>query len=191
MLSIEAARMALAVRVSPRTLAHAERVAETAAGLAGTYDSDPQDALLAGLLHDWGKDLPDQQLFAEADRLGVDVAPADRRAPQLLHARVGAAQIVETFPDVPATVVSAVAHHTLGAVEMTDLDRIVYIADSIEPQRRYDGVDELRAGVGHVPLPELFVRCMASGIRHVVATRRTLHPMTVAVWNAALGEADS
>jgi len=191
MLSIEAARSALATRVSQRTLEHAERVAESAAELARRYDCDANDALLAGLLHDWGKDLSDQQLFAEADRLGVNVAPADHRAPQLLHARVGAAQIVETLSDVPASVVSAVAHHTLGAVEMTDLDRIVYIADSIEPHRRYDGVDELRAAVGHVPLSELFLRCMASGIRHVVATRRMLHPMTVEVWNAALGKAGS
>lgn len=182
---------ALRSRLSAGAVAHSERVSDTAVRLAEAYGVDRDDARLAGLLHDWAKDLAGDALLAEAARLGIAFTPEDEAVPELLHARVGAAQVAEAFPEVPEDVLRAVEAHTLGAVDMSDLDRVVYIADALEPSRRYAGVEELRAEVGRVPLAELFLRVAASGIAYVVATRRRLHSTTVAVWNAALEEVAS
>lgn len=177
---------ALSARLSERALAHSERVAETAAWMAEAYGVDVEEARLAALLHDWAKDESNERLLSEARRLGVPLTHADESTPELLHARVGAAQVAEALHGLPPHVVTAIAHHTLGAAEMTDLDRIVYVADSIEPARHYPGVDELREAVGKAPLTELFARSIASSIAYVVATGRKLHPVTVEVWNAVV-----
>ena len=86
--------------------------------------------------------------------------------------------------------VQAIARHTVGAPEMTDLDRVVYLADMLEPARTYRGVDKLRQAVGEVSLPELFALGYRVSVMHLLRTRRRIHPETVAVWNSLVaGEA--
>ena len=63
------------------------------------------------------------------------------------------------------------------------LDMIIYIADAIEPSRDFDGLDELRAAIGAVPLEELFMMTFNHILLTLVERRRRLHPATVEVWN--------
>ena len=174
----------LAARVSPDALGHSLRSAETAAELARIYGVDVQKARLAGLLHDWDRELGQEELLGRARALGVPVTAVDEAVPYLLHARVGAADLKEAFPDLEPEVLQAVERHTLGSPEMSDLDRVAYLSDTIEPGRRYPGADELRTAVGAVPLDELFALAYVASVTYVVAGRRHMHPDTVAVWNA-------
>ena len=90
-----------------------------------------------------------------------------------------------TFPALPAEVVQAIARHTVGAPEMTDLDQVVYLADMIEPARTYPGVEKLREAVGDgLALGALRPRLPACRSCTCVRTRRRIHPETVAVWNS-------
>ena len=66
---------------------------------------------------------------------------------------------------------------------MSDLDMVVYLADMIEPDRGFPGVDDLREAVGTVPLPDLFALGYQHSVSHLVSARRRIHPATVAVWN--------
>jgi predicted HD superfamily hydrolase involved in NAD metabolism len=175
---------ALRGRVSAETLAHSERVAETAAQVATSYGVDPTTARVAGLLHDWCKECDGAGLVAAARRRNLPVTDADLRVPYLLHASVGAAEVREALPGVGADVLDAIAAHTCGAPVMTDLAMVVYIADAIEPGRTHDGVQALRSAVGPVPLHELFARTYTVSFRHLVDARRCIHPVTTAVWNA-------
>ncbi len=179
----EEARQALRARLGDRALEHSEAVADTAARLAEGYGVDIEAARLAGLLHDWCKETAHDELLAAAMRFGIPVTIVDESRPYLLHGPVGAAELEEEFPGLNADVLRAIRVHTFGAEEMTDLDRVVYVADMIEPGRHYHGVDELRAGAGTEPLSDLMEAAYARSIAHLLRKRKPLHPRTLAVWN--------
>ncbi len=170
-------------RLGEAGLAHSLGVAQTAAHLAETYGVDVEDARLAGLLHDWSKDAGPEELLATAETLGIPVTDVDRAVPYLLHAPVAASEIRSALPGVSDAVTSAVAAHTYGAETMEPLDMVVYVADTIEPGRSHAGVGALRDAVGEVSLEELFTRAYASSLRHLVDSRRRIHPATVSMWN--------
>ena len=180
------ARRLLLERSGSQGAEHSFGVAEAAARLAETYGIDPALARLAGLLHDWAKPLADEQLLQAATAHGIPVTEVDAKVPYLLHAPVGAAQAADALPGLPSEVVRAVERHTLGAVRMSHLDMIVFVADMIEDGRDFDGVEELRALVGVASLEELYLAGYASSLMHVISARHHLHPGTVPAWNAAL-----
>lgn len=181
--TFERALCALSERLSKTAVEHCLRVADTAAELAETYEADVELARLAGLLHDWDRERPRDELVAAARDAGVPVTAVDERVPYLLHAHTGAAGLAESLPGLPQAVLSAVQNHTVGSPLMGDIDMIVYLADMIEPARDYTGVEELRAAVGVIPLTELFSRGYQHSVAHLVERRRWIHPDTVAVWN--------
>lgn len=186
-----AAERALSERLSADAFAHCVRTAETAAGLALEYGADVDLARLAGLLHDWDREIPKRELVAAAMERGMHVTDVEHASPKLLHARTGAAAVREEFPHLPEEVYSAVEKHTVGAPSMSDVDRIVYLADMIEPGREWPGVVELRDSVGAVTLAELFFRGYAASLHSLITRRKRLHPDTVGVWNGLVAAAQA
>jgi len=181
--SYEALREVVASRLSPSASAHSERVAATAAWLAGFYGVDAEDARVAGLLHDWHRDTEGAELERRAGECGVPVTEADLAVPYLLHGPVAAVELARDVPGLSDDILDAVATHTYGGADMTPLAMVVYIADVIEPDREHKGVKGLREDAGDVALDELFASAYAASVRHVVKTRRHIHPVTVATWN--------
>jgi len=182
--SYEDALTELSSRLGPDSVSHSVRVAETAATLAVMYGADEQTARLAGLLHDWDREIAHAELLESARAREIPVSDEDVSHPYLLHARTGAESLSRTFPDLPSEVLSAVERHTVGAAQMNDIDKIVYVADMIEPYRDFDGVDDLREVVGTVDLDELFARGYQQSVTYLVSQRKQIHPDTVVVWNA-------
>jgi len=184
----EAADSLLAARLSPSALAHSHGVAETAAALAARYGVDVDAARLGGLLHDWDRERTHDELMSDATASGIPVSEADRVVPYLLHARTGAAALREALPDLPAEVATAVAHHTVGSADMSALDKIVYVADMIEPGRSYPGVEALRSLATTAELDELFAAAYQQSITYLIVNRKRIHPDTVAVWNTLVAK---
>lgn len=187
----ESAAALLQERLGERAFAHCVRVAQTAAQIAAIYGVDPDDARLAGLLHDWDRELDHESLAATAQRDGIGHTPEEFQTTDLLHAHTGALALKERFPGISADVVRAVERHTLGAVGMQPLDMVLYVADTVEPGRSYAGVNDLREAVGTVSLDDLFASAFAQTVAHLVKERRHIHPITVAVWNAHVARSDS
>lgn len=181
----EARREELRARLPKKSrYRHSLGVAEESAHLARLYGADERKARLAGLLHDWDKGYDDAGIRARVAELGLEVDPfLLERMPQLLHGPTAAAALARSFPELPVDVVSAIERHTAGAVDMSDLDMIVYIADVIEPGRDFPGVDELRRLPGTEPLEDLFVDVCAHVFGNLVERRRFIHPQTLEVWN--------
>ena len=123
---------------------HAEGVCETAREMAKRFGGDDNLAARAGILHDVTKALNKTQQLALAEKLGVQLTEFERQNPQLLHAKTGAAAARALFGECEE-VASAIAWHTTGKPDMTKLEKIVYLADMIEPNRSYPTVDEIRA----------------------------------------------
>jgi predicted HD superfamily hydrolase involved in NAD metabolism len=178
---LAAARDMLTKRVSPYVLAHSEATAAAAVTLALRHGVDATDAELAGLLHDYARDMTGDDLLTAAADLGVPVLEFEREHPLLLHARVGAALLRRDLPGAGEAVLSAIEVHTVGGVPMSDLDRVVYLADMVATGRDYEGVEPLRAVCREASLSECFRVGYGRTVRHVLASGRPLHPISAAV----------
>ena len=179
---IGAAHEALAAALSESEVEHCHRTSATARALALRFGLDAQKAEYAGLVHDIARALSANELLAVARRYTIPVSNVDRARPYLLHAEVGARLLTETLSVTDAEIVQAVASHTFGRVGMSDLEKVVYLADTIEPSRSFEGVDDVReAAEGDL---DAAMR-MAYRLAICVLTEkgRPLHPRTVEVWN--------
>ncbi|GAB4274983.1 MAG: bis(5'-nucleosyl)-tetraphosphatase (symmetrical) YqeK [Coriobacteriia bacterium] len=162
---------------------HSLRVARMAEEMAVVYGSDTDAAWLGGLLHDWARDLPSNELLASARRAGLEVTPVDEAVPYLLHAPVGAGMVADQFDGVPESVLQAIASHTFGSTDMGECAKIVYVADMIEPARDFPGVEDLRSAVGALSLDDLFAAGYRRSVVHLVESGKLMHPETCRVWN--------
>ena len=171
------------MKEKPRRYTHSLGVAKCAQSLAETYGVDPYLATAAGLIHDWDKVLSDEELLARAAQYKIRIAGSPAKVVGLLHGPVAARELPEIFPELPPEVFQAVARHTLAATDMSDLDMVVFVADSIEPNRRGSYADRLRGMVGTVPLEDLFFETFAQGIIYVIQTGRYLYPSAIDIYN--------
>jgi len=123
--------------------AHCRGVAAQAESLARRWGAAPDDAAVAGLLHDLCRELSRQELLELARKHSLKVDPIEREyAVQLLHARVAAAEVAAA--GFSPQVAEAIRRHTLGGPGMSVLDECLFVADAIEPGRTWQGVDQVR-----------------------------------------------
>jgi predicted HD superfamily hydrolase involved in NAD metabolism len=167
-------------------LLHSIGVADTAASMAARYDIDVDRARIAGLLHDWDKNLTDEQLLERAREFGIEMVAHTEDMAALLHAQTGAAAVRREFPDLDDEVIQAIARHTSAAPDMTDLDMIIYVADMIEPLRSQGNLTPLRMIVGKVPLEVLFLKSFEMTMERLIRRHRFIHPASLEVWNACI-----
>ena len=114
---------------------HTLSVAYTAACLAMLNGVDTQKALRAGLLHDCAKCISAEQKLSLCKKYDIEVSPLERRNPSLLHAKLGATLAREKYGEKDEDVLNAITNHTTGRSEMSMLEKIIFIADYIEPGR--------------------------------------------------------
>lgn len=123
---------------------HVMGVEEEAARLARRWGADEGLARRAGILHDCTKYLELPEQLALCGQYGVELDRLEQRAVKLLHAKTGACIARAVFGE-PEEVYQAIFWHTTAKADMSLLEKIIYIADYIEPNRDFDGVERLRA----------------------------------------------
>ena len=114
---------------------HTLGVMYTSAALAMRYDADLEQAQVAGLLHDCAKGIPNDKKIRMCRKYNLPVSGTEIDAPYLLHAKLGAYLAKEKYGIEDEAILSAITWHTTGRPAMTELDKIVFIADYIEPMR--------------------------------------------------------
>ena len=182
-----AAEALIAARLSPRRRDHAHRVAAEAVVLARRFGASPEKAELAGLLHDYCRELSDEETLAAAARYGITVSPVEARRPKkILHGPVAAAELAELGldPDVAA----AIRLHTVGAAGMTALEKCVYLADYLEPGRAFPGVDEVRE-LATTSLHRALGAAARLSLLDVIGRGRGVVPGALALYNETHAEA--
>ena len=107
----------------------------TCAALAMVHDCDLIVAQTAGLLHDCAKCIPNKKKLKMCSQHNIPVSEFEQTHPFLLHAKLGAYVAKEKYNVTDENILSAITWHTTGKPEMTLLEKIVYIADYIEPKR--------------------------------------------------------
>ena len=128
---------------APKRVPHVLGCRDTAARLAKIWGVDPEIAARAGLLHDITKALDGPLQLTLCDEYGTILDDFSMKYPKTLHALTGSLVAERIFGESPE-VVSAIRSHTTGKANMTTLEKIIYIADYMEPNRDFPGVEKLR-----------------------------------------------
>lgn len=161
---------------------HVQAVCTCAAELAGIYGVDRENAKLAGLLHDYAREMHPDELLRIGRARNLVTCNVEEQFPILLHGPVGAVLIEEELGINEPQVLEAVALHTLAGPAMGRLAQVIYIADLIAAGRDFPSLDHLRS-LAVTNLHQALLECIASTIRYCLARRQLIHPQTTAAWN--------
>lgn len=130
--------------LNPNRVKHVLGCRDTAVALAKRWGADMEDAARAGILHDVTKALDGPLQLTLCRAYGTLLDDFSKKYPKTLHALTGSLVAERIFGENKA-VVSAIAHHTTGKANMNLLETIIYVADYMEPNRDFPGVEALRA----------------------------------------------
>ncbi|WP_278287300.1 bis(5'-nucleosyl)-tetraphosphatase (symmetrical) YqeK [Caloranaerobacter ferrireducens] len=146
---------------------HSIGVMETAEKLADVYGCDKNKARLAGLIHDCGKLKNDRELLKMAFEFGIILDDVKDVNIALLHAPLGAEIAKNEFGIKDLEILNAIRYHTTGKENMSLLEKIIYIADYIEPNRDFPSVEVLRE-LAFLDLDKAVLMAMDNTIKYVV-----------------------
>jgi predicted HD superfamily hydrolase involved in NAD metabolism len=171
----------IAGRLSEKRREHSQRVAAEAADLALRFGAPPETAVIAGLLHDYCRELTDAETLAAAARYGLEVGPVEARRPKrILHGPVAAAEL--SAIGLSADICGAIARHTTGAAGMSVLEKCLYLADFCEPGREFAGLDEVRA-LARTSLDAAVAAAARITLLDLIGRRRGVVPDALALYN--------
>lgn len=122
-------------KLSPKRYLHTIGVAYLASSLAMCHGTNHRDALVAGLLHDCAKNIPEDELLERCLKKHIKLSETEKRIPGILHAPYGAYLAKETYQITQEDILLAVRNHTLGRPSMSPLEQIVFLADYLETER--------------------------------------------------------
>jgi predicted HD superfamily hydrolase involved in NAD metabolism len=172
-------------RLSRKRFRHSVAVAKLAKRLARRYGENPDRAYVAGLLHDWAKELSGPELVRYCRRHGLRMSAFSliaARAPRLLHAPVSAHMVSRRYGIRNRKVLSAIASHTLGAPRMGILEKILYVADLASPDRRFAEARTVRS-LAKKSLDAALKEAVIVKMKDVINRNKILHPSVVTLWN--------
>lgn len=181
----EGYKVILQNRLSEKRYKHSLNVADTAAKLAIVHNMDADKAYLAGLMHDYAKNLDGDELLEIAQKNGILKDDVEILAPHVLHGPVGAFLLKEENIINDEEILQAIGLHTTGSEYMTPFDALVYIADYIEPGRKFSNLDNIRA-IAYKNLEFALISCLDSVIAYLLSNGGYIHPASVRARNAAI-----
>ena len=126
----------LKTKINEKRMEHSLGVEYTAACLAFVHGEDVEMARLAGLLHDCAKGLPTKEKLEKARKHGLPISKYEEKNPDMLHAKLGAYYARYKYDVTEQKVLDAITYHTTGRPNMSLLEKIIFVADYIEPNRK-------------------------------------------------------
>jgi len=153
---LEALRAA-AARLPPGLAEHVEGTVAEARRLARRYSIDEEQVELAAWGHDLARAFSPQELLAAARRFGLEISPAEEQAPILLHGAVAAEMLRRDYGIDDPQVLAAARFHTVGRAGMSLLEKVIFVADKISP-------DKVRANPALVRVRDLAERDLDAAI---------------------------
>ena len=175
----------LSIHLSSKRYIHCLNVADAAAALAQQHQCDIQKAYIAGLTHDCTRELDvaiQQELLS---KLHIQVDQQTYHSKELLHAYTAEYIIKNEFEIYDEEILSAVKAHTTGKTEMTTLDKVLFMADVIEPSRSFAGVEDMRR-VCQLHLDQAVILALDSSIKFLIEKKSLIHPDTFLARNELL-----
>lgn len=157
---------------------HTLGVMYTASSMAMCHGEDMEKALLAGLLHDCAKCIPSEKKIALCEKYHLEISDTERENPSLLHAKLGAFLAEQEYHIEDSYITDAIACHTTGKPHMSRLDKILYIADYIEPGRKeLANMADVRA-LAFKDLDACLYRILKDSLVYLNTRELSIDPMT-------------
>lgn len=186
MTEIDKIKEYLEENLSKKRYTHTLGVADEAVKLAKVYSADEDKARIAGLLHDCAKEIKaDEAREMLCGKYGIVLDSVTVNTPKLLHAPLGACIMQSEFGICDPQILDAVKYHTTAKANMGILTKIIYIADYIEPNRDFDGVEELRE-LAYKDIDKAVLTGLNFTLGELLEDGHMLHPDTVHARNYLL-----
>lgn len=179
----EALMQAVQMRMSERRFTHVLGVEETAVALAERFGESPEKASIAALTHDYAKERSDEEF-----QLAIEQGNYENKAELLKygnaiwHGLVGADFVARELDITDEEILNAIRLHTTGAAEMTLLDKIIYVADYIEPGRKFPGVEDARV-IALRDLDQAVAFETRHTLAHLIESENPVYPKTIETYN--------
>ena len=168
--------------VGKKRLIHIQSVVSTAVSLAKNYGEDIEKVEKAAFLHDCAKYRDKNILLKKASDFGIILDVAMMHNEELIHAYLGAELARREYKIEDENILNAIRYHTTGRVNMSLLEKIIYIADYIEPLRTTPNVENVRE-VAYRNIDEAIVMAMDSTIRFLLEKKQLISPDTIEARN--------
>lgn len=165
-------------KLTSKRYQHTMNVIEVAEELALRYKCSVEKASLAALLHDCAKCFSNDELIDYAKQYHIKTDMVSLLDPQLLHGPVGAVVATEIYGVEDEEIQNAIHFHTTGRKGMTELDKIIYLADFIEKGRSFSGVDAIRK-TAFIDLDKATIQALTNSICHVAQMGSLIHKNSV------------
>lgn len=162
---------------------HTLGVMYTAASMAMRYGENLENALIAGLLHDCAKCIPGPAKIALCEKYQIEITDIERKNPGLLHAKLGAFLAAEEYGVQDNDILMAITSHTTGRPGMSLLEKIIYIADFMEPGRKeLPNMADVRK-LAFEDIDKCLFRILQDSLAYLKSRDFAIDPMTEETYN--------
>ena len=165
---------------------HSISVRDTAVKLSEIYGGNIEKAKVAGLIHDCAKYMDFKEMLNILEKCGYNNSESDTEIKAIIHADVGVCIAKHTMEVEDEDTLNAIAYHTTGRNNMSLLEKIIYLADYIEPLRDFPGVEEVREIAYKENLDKALLLSLNNTIKHIIEKGQLLHINTVEARNYLL-----
>ena len=164
--------------LDPKRFEHTLGVAYTAAALAMCYEVDINKAQTAGLLHDCAKCMSNEKKLLICEKHHIPVNDVEKKNPFLLHAKVGSYLAMKQFCIHDQDIINAILNHTTGRPGMSQLEKIIYIADYIEPGRKQAPTLTQVRRMAFQDLDKALLQILGDTLKYLNSIDSPIDPMT-------------
>ncbi len=189
MISIDQMKVEINKKLHPTRYNHTLAVLEVAIDMAERFDVNKEDTIVAALLHDYAKNFSDDEMLSQMNTYGIEKDTFTIDCINLAHGQVAAELVQHDFKIKNIDVINAIRNHTFARAGMSDLEKVIYLADMIEPSRDFDGVEEIRT-LAKINLDDALLLALNHTIGYLMSKNRPLHPNAVLARNELIRKKD-
>lgn len=169
-------------QMSEQRFEHVLRVEQTALQLAKQYHADEVKVSASALLHDYGKER-DDKVYLEMIDQNPEYENLRAFGNNIWHGILGSQLVKKELSLDNDEILHAIAVHTTGDINMTLLDKIIFVADYIEPKRSFYGLDSVRDLVANGDLNQAISLILQQTLMFLVKNKKIIYPYTIEVYN--------
>ncbi len=171
--------------LKPNRYIHSVNTMKEAISLAERYGEDKDIAAVAGLLHDCARNLKDDETVEYCEKNGVELNEIEQRQIFLMHGEVGSIIAKEKYGVDDKIILDAIRYHSTGCSKMNMMDKIIFLADYIEPGRTHSVVNDVRR-LAYEDINKALICAFNNVIKYVIMQNGLIHPLTIEARNGLL-----
>lgn len=181
-MTVKEIKKLLKERLSEKRYYHSLCVAESAKELAEKYGADKEKAYFTGLVHDIMKDADKNEMLHTIESFDIILDSVEKNAFKLWHAIAGYVYLQTECGVTDKEILNAVRYHTTAKMDMTLLEKIIYVADFVSVDRDYPGVDKIRK-IAYENLDKAVFEGLSFTIQDLLENKRAIHKDTFEAYN--------